>query len=387
LSTLDPNLDEAITNPAEIMVRLRHKLMEPRHRLSVKVNDFELIPQNDLPGGVDAKNGPQPQRCDISQLTGNTFLLTYRIVAYYWEGKNLSILSGTFGKRAVDETGNAVLFNRWTETVDLDASGRDGKFVIRSDNNKGVIADQVRSQMAALSLPKGFIRDSSQYRETADGLAIEYRIVDKEVFKLPPFTNDQGTPFEAEGEYTESTPRGGVLRTVAVRVALRGSRNTDQLKLVQTAIAVAARKLEINGAPLTGPDASLLESGSVQVKLFDCKVEVQLRALVNPPSPGTPSRTLWGYVQGAFTLGFAGRPDTPATPRFMGLPLIPSPAMVETPYSDENPQPPPYRLRGSAGYLLIAARYYDPSLQNTKLNTDGQLSEGGPQVGKGGVTP
>src|SRR5207247_1612234 len=98
LSVISGELYNAVTppaNPTEIMKQIRNKLLQPRRALSVKFNGVELIPkmsytvnsQTVVPA-VDSANGPKPQSCNIIELTNETFLVTYHIIASYWEKAN-----------------------------------------------------------------------------------------------------------------------------------------------------------------------------------------------------------------------------------------------------------------------------------------------------------
>src|SRR5690242_6958430 len=54
--TSDPSLPlAAAPGPYDFMRDLRNRLMKPRQALSVKFNGVEYIPQNNMPGTVDAK--------------------------------------------------------------------------------------------------------------------------------------------------------------------------------------------------------------------------------------------------------------------------------------------------------------------------------------------
>src|SRR5690606_6277255 len=120
----------------------------PRKTLSFKFNNYELIPQvqRGTNGSCDAVNGPQPQDCQILQLTNETFLILYRITAQYREKTQIND-NGTI----TNERGSDVLTNRWSETVEIDGANftkakvREGKFVIRSDNAANKTPDQFRS--------------------------------------------------------------------------------------------------------------------------------------------------------------------------------------------------------------------------------------------------
>jgi hypothetical protein len=359
------------TNPANIMRVVYSRLMERRKQLSMTFNGQELIPQaqhfnenNALTGTVDAQNGPKPQYCGIVQLNSNTWIITYHVIAHYWENNTINP-NGT----PTNFRSNNVLNNRWSETVDIDGRGmsktvRDGKFQIRSDNASGLRVDELRPVMAMLGVPPGFLRSSSRYTVTPDGLALQYQVADYEVYKKPP-----APAFEAEGQYFETLTNGGAMRHGEVFLKLRGSKTTNEADLVRTAIAVAASKVFVNGATLF-PGANtpenrrgFLEAGVLGVNLYENECQVRLRVRMPP-----------------------------ANNRVQGLAGVRS-SFVFTPGSDipggggSVEYTPPYLLRGSAGTLLRAAAYFDPNLVNMVANAaTGQLSEG-TEPGTGGLEP
>lgn len=382
-----PDLATEITegNAASVMNVIRSRLLQDRKTLSVKCNGVELIPANEnLPGTVDAKNGPQPQSCSITQLTNTSFLVIYHIIAHYWEGPYTNIQQtstgypstggGGYGLSTVPkiQTGNSVLYNRWSETIDLDACGyttrtRDGRFRIRSDNEQGQIADVVRTQMAVVGLPPGFTRKSARYTVSPDGLTIAYCIIDQEEFKMPP-----QPAFKAEGYYTESFGRMAVMRTCEVYVKLTGSKTTDQSKMLGIATAICANKLHLRGASLLPQSSSgqrnvtILEGIVVKVDMYKNEVECRIRTK--------------GPVAGVSTNGrFEG---------IAGLAISPSATMVFTPGSDPQGTfpAPQYNVRGSADLLLKAAAYFDPSLRNNFVNPATSQLAVGAEVGTAGKT-
>lgn len=330
-------------NAAQIMKTIRTMLLKPRKTLSVKFNNLELIPQNlDLVGTVDASNGPQPQTCQIIQMNNVTFLCIYHIVAHYWE-KN--VVRGA-GNEVVNQPGATVLFNRWSETVDIDNRNftkrtRSGRFVIRTDNKEGFIADQVRNQMAVVGVPKGFLRDSSTYTVDPGGLGIDYRVTDKEAYKMPP-----KPAFEASGKFTEIGTTNGAIRHGEVDVRLRGDRFTNQAELIETAVAVCSSKLDLNGK------ISILESITLSVDMYENDVECRMRAMFRP-----------------------GTRDN-AKDRISGVAALDLNEATFTPFSDGVDYQPQYFTRGSASLLLQAAAYYDPSFAAVFDPKTGQFTTG-----------
>jgi hypothetical protein len=280
-------------------------------------------------------------------MTDNLFIMEYSVQATYWENYS------THPSLPVsNQAGNNVLYNRWTEKVEMDdcqysTRTREGKFMIRSDNASGFIADQMRSQMAVLSVPEGFLRQSTNSSLSPDGLTLSYTITDKEVFKLPP-----DPAFHAEGEYTESsnTP-GGSVRFAACRVSMRAPKTVPQAKLVSTAVGVAAAKCLLNatdikriGVPGNKAKPQLMSS-SIQIGLYDNTVEVNLRYMIQ-----TIKQRRNGIA------GFAL--DNPGAPG----------SLTYTPGSEKGEaKTPPYKDRGSAGLILQAAGYWDPNLSAVTL--------------------
>lgn len=327
---------------AEIMRAVRQQLLEPRKKLSFKFNGKELLPSltdSGLnQGTVDSRNGPQPQSCNVTQLTDTTFLLSYHIVARYTENNLVATLDDT-GITNLSKQGNSVIYNRWSETVEIDNLSmsrrtREGKYVIRSDNKDGVIADAVRSQMAVVGIPSGFLRESAQYTQSPDGLAIQYRIVDREVFKMPPFP-----AFEAEGFYEDSTSNLGVQRWGTCQVTLKGAKTTPQNILLETAVKVATSKVLAMGVAKDKKSGRfLITDCRIRVDMYKNIVNVQVIGMMNPVANNRPKG------------------------RFSNIAGTVYEHITETPFSDRVNYRPAYTDRGSASILLQAAAYYDPSL-------------------------
>jgi len=374
LKFIAPQYEGATSSPASIMAAIRTDLLEPRNNLSMIFNGTELIPQpvEGLAGTVDAKNGPQPQSCRIFRLTNTTFLIVYHIVAHYWEYNRITENSGNPNTITIVNTrGNGVLYNRWTESVDINNANysrriREGIYSIRSDNGEGQIADQFRDQMAVLGVPNGFLREGSHYSVSPDGLTIRYRVVDIEVFKAPP-----APAFRAKGTYRESRGRGGVPRTADVYIRLEGDKYTPQNDLLESAISIASRKLAIGAASdfavqnagAVAVGAYIIQSAQAAVQLWENVVEVSMTVLF------ANKKTTVQNINAFDTTGITYVPGVDDTEDFV----------------------PEMQSRGTAGIVLQAAAYYDPSLTEAVLNSvTGQMvnGDGGdplPEVGTVGL--
>ncbi|RJQ24620.1 hypothetical protein C4577_07575 [Candidatus Parcubacteria bacterium] len=367
------------TNPTSIMVKIRAALLQPRRELQVMVNNVPLITQiaQGNVGTVDAKNGPQPQSCDITQLTNETFLINYRIIAHYWENNTVD------GNTITNNPGSPVLSNRWFESVEIDdllltTKVRRGKYTIRSDNSQGEVADYYRKFVAVTGVAKGFIRQKSKYTISPDGLSISYEIIDREVYKMPPDLTklngvDPGTPtaYRAQGTYTETTSPGpnsqfGWYRVGAVSLQLWGAKTTSQAALIAAALSIGNAKLLAAG----GAESNLVGGSSVSksiaatqkiqltVDMYNNTVSVMMSALYRPRTKGSLKDKKAGQVG----------------PRLNGWTFTPGSDNINNTGGTQPKQP--IEGWGTAKYILKAAAYYDPSLNKAFLNNDDQFGNG-----------
>ncbi len=355
-------------SPADIVSVIRTKLLQRRRALSYTFNGRELIPrpQTGNPGTVDAANGPLPQYCNVFELNNTTWMLQYRITANYWENDSVNSQGNPV---VTNRPGATVLYNRWSETEELDnclmtTRTRTGKYVIRSDNVRGVTVDVVRNGLVALAVPNGFLRTSQHFTVDPSGLGLAYTLVDKEQFKMPP-----PPAYEATGTYTEQF--GPTVnwsnRVGTVRVRLKGSKVTLQDDLYNAAARICIDKITSNSSLgiILGHQLGfkgVILSATATCGLYENTVDMSMTA----------------RMQGkALRLGgaMAGAKDT-----FNFTPLSDGDgAGGATTY---HPSFPPY---GTAALLLQAASYYDPSLGNATIFRVNGLLQTGQQVGTAGA--
>ncbi len=365
-----------INTPANLMKAIRFALMQSRKSLSVKFGGEELIPQiqQGNQGTVDAANGPQPKSCVFTMMTNTTFMLTYRIMAEYWEN-----LAGINPSTDPNLAGNPVLYNRWTESVDIDnvlfsTRTRDGKFIIRSDNYIGGTVDFFRPQMAVCGTVPGFLRVSQKYEVDPSGLGLKYHIVDKEVFKLPP------TPaYEAKGTYTEFFTNVGAMRHGHIDLILKSAKNVPQINLLTAAVKVAAGKMFRAGTDSSGvaQGIAILEDYKVSIQMYSNEVRVVLQGKFL--STGNVLSSLAGVSN---TICFI--PGTDASIPYTYIAIRPNSRSINT-ITYEPAIQPNYTPRGTAGLLLQAAAYYDPSLTTTAINLGTSQLDAGVQPGQAGL--
>lgn len=344
-------------NPVAITQLIYQRLMERRKRLSLQFNGVEMIPQRQqgVTGYVDAMNGPVPLRCEILPMgcaTNETFILTFKIEANYWLHQD-NLDSANPNKNL---PGNVVLYNRWTESVDIDdqnrtTKARRGKLMIRSDNVKGWIADQIRSSMAVVGQPPGrFIRKKSYYTVSEDGLGLSYEVVDQEVFRMP-----ASPSFRSEGVYIEEGTRGDGKRIASCRVKLYGDNDTSQNELYRRSAAIVLVKLGAGGLgqdlQALDPNAKAQDAGFVLASRLAVGMwENWAEFMVTVMMPAKPQRLREGAMGGRTDLAMV--PDAGAVPKYL--------------------------TRGTASLLLQAAAYYDPSFTNTSLGPAEQTAGNAP---------
>lgn len=391
LQLLAPQLIGRTDNAAMIMKVIRSSLMQPRRPFSVKCSGVEVIPQpvQGNNGTVDAANGPQPQYCNVIQMNDSTFIVMWAIKASYWENNRVNIAAPV---TVTNQPGNPVLVNRWSETQDIDkcmytTRTREGKYIIRSDNRQGLIVDRFREQMAILAVPTGFLRESSSYTVSPDGLSLSYRIVDKEQFKMPP---SMTTPvYEAQGQYTEQVMKYGAQRWGEVRLTLKGSKITDQGKLILAALGIASAKLDDNGAKKINAVGgnenalrfSIMEYCHLTVNMYENIVSLTMRARMlqgriftkEEQAAAGPGNVVGGKYWGWNTTSLAFTPGSDDADPVANRPI--------NLIGGSTTGPP-----GVDRMLLQAAAYYDPSLAGVRIDKDtGQFTGGLLEVGQAGL--
>ena len=362
ISIIDSSItaDSPIIN---IMRAMRFKLLEPRKTLEVIINGRDLVPTKaGVVGTVDARNGPKPKSCTITQMSDHSFLVTYHIEGHYWENYS-SIRAAETG---TNRKGNAVISNRWSDTAEIDQCQFtrrtvEGKVFIRSDNAEGLRVDEIRNNFAIFGIPPGCVRKRAQYRVDPSGLAMSYTLEYEEQYLMPP-----KPAYEAEGEYTESTTNNGALRWGECRVMLKGAKDTPKDDLLKAALIIMMSKLRVANTkafiPPTKVQAdqgiqlvsivnplSILSNSSIRTSLYRNDVEVRARFMMGPNA-----RTV---TEGIATLD----------PRPVCLPPLGSWGTAPFPKVD---------TRGTLGLVLRAAVYFDPSLQQKMDFANGNMQPG-----------
>lgn len=384
LRMMDPDTWENSQNvdysAADMVNALGYRLRRPRRSLSLKFNGVEMVPDPEGPGTVDAMNGPKPLYFRFVQLTSETFICEYGIEAVYVDTRRITGNDNVTELTKSSNAGGGVLYNRWEETVTIDECQyskrtRTGKMTLRSDNPKGLTPDKLRREFCIVSVPDGFVRDSSEFRQSPDGLSIDYTIVDREVFRLPPTGS-----YKAEGLYRESGKGfNSALRYAECQVRLYGTRLSDQAVLLLTAIRIVSTKLNQAGARLSigGPKPNAQNNDDDEPLLaklaFIAPNVVQFfRNKFAPPPPPAPvfkNQAIAQEITAEIDL-FNNIVFYRVLARFVGNKRERGGLAVIrgniTQFNSATEQPI-YLDRGTGSLLLQAASYWDALLNNNQL--------------------
>lgn len=223
----------------------RSLLMEPRGDLRYTIgadiagagHDVLIVgPPGRVVGQHDAKNGPKPVSCNITQIVGSNVLeVEYSIDTWIVECRD-----GTAVAPADDAPNNTagVLSNRWSCVDTIDQNMRTKRTlsgVLRVASSR-VNPNDFRNWVVP-RLQMGFRRDSMNFKVTPDGLHLEYTISDVEVTHSPP-------PPATSWSYTV-TEESSQARTgqASLNLTLHCPRDVDKSKLVLIAVAIIKSRL------------------------------------------------------------------------------------------------------------------------------------------------
>ncbi|QDU97534.1 hypothetical protein [Lignipirellula cremea] len=254
---------------------IRAALMQPRRPFLYVVDDQTLLQADAIPSSPhrDVNNGPRPLAFDIRHFAGGSvFRVEFELELALVEcgaGPPSSAPAGV--ARSAD-----VLNHRWTyeETRDADF------YALRTWQGRLRVAHAELNphQFRHLVLPPlspGFRRQRMQFRAAADGLTLDYAILDQQIHAAPPAP---ATSWEAT--YSETTGDDGGHGYAEVAVRLTGPPQARKRDLLTAcAQVVEARLGDLRRGfrdPRGGP---FLKSAALVESLHENEVEMRVRAL------------------------------------------------------------------------------------------------------------
>jgi len=319
---LRPTAGDAVPATTLTKIRTVKDFMQPRKTLSFKLGTTEVIPTTST---VDAKNGPLPQYINVIEVTDAALMCNFRIIAH-------------FAENSPNSEAGVIVSHRWTDRVEIDKSfysrrTRQGKVVVSLSafNSSKARIEDLRESLITTSIQKGFTRERSMYVRSENGLEMSYEIVDLEQFRLPP-----APASDADGYFAATTQRmGSPGRQAMCSVTLRGPKKQEAnpLVLMKLAIAIAYQKLRANGGFFPN-------KADFKEALYRNEVSTTLSGFIKPE----------GNLEKFMSLA--------ASCKGIGIDPVGSDGGIQTASPDPG-------TRGTAGILLQAAAFHDPTLAQT----------------------
>ena len=273
--------------PAEQAKATEHMLLVPRRPLLMRVGGRDLIR---VDSGLDVANGPKPRSLPITQLSDQVFKLSWACEVALRTCQPAGVTGPSLrtpasaGGAAVDPS--AVISNRWTQEESVDDKGHHvvttaGRLIVRSDMRVNPAAFRRACKPPMLT---GFTRQCD-FKLQADGLAMDYTIIDKERYMMPP-----RWAVDAKGTWTSTAQNFGTQWFGEVNVSLTGAKDTPQALLYLTAFSIAQDRMNA-GKPLANrkDGRKMVMGGAIRQGLYENTVEVMLKArLEQPKNDGDP---------------------------------------------------------------------------------------------------
>lgn len=256
-------------NPAALDALLRQTLLKPRLPFVMTVDGNELISV----GAPDIAGGPYPRDLHIKQITGNNIMMVnFRIDCHRQD--------------CIQEL-QEVVSNRYEISHEYDQNAYCTRRVSGQLVANGILVGRTidRSAVRAFvvpALPHGWVRESMSFMPRSDGLRLNYQIVDKEVYRVPPTRAgdpDRVGATKAQASFTLRSGHWGVTSFADISVVLEGSKATPKHIITKQAFAIALSRTRLQVPPGQqaedfGPD--ILEQVSVTEELFENKVSLNL---------------------------------------------------------------------------------------------------------------
>lgn len=256
LLTLDsPIVGSGATLASNIAV-VQSNLMTPRSTLLFTINGESVLTAS----APDAKAGPFPRSCTITNITG-----TRSAVINYVVEAHVKVTCS-------ESSENPVLSNRWSmENVydeNLYCTRRTtGRLTVKAVDG-GINADSFRAY-GIPPLPRGWKRKRFSFNVDTTGLILDYTVEDEEKFLLPPIHSTTAT-----GTYREATEKFGTYTIVDVSVTCAGAKSISKTDLISDCAQVCLSRLDLGVA--VGKDRLL--RAELSEELFDNRVTMSLTA-------------------------------------------------------------------------------------------------------------
>lgn len=178
-------------------------------------------------GTADVDNGPKPKVLGVHHIIAN------EVVAIEWECEVCRVVCDS------PQNQSSVLSNRWSVADDIDPS----EFTVRTWTgrlrvSKPSVSPNDFRDWVVPSLQDGMRRDAMRFTVTADGLNLDYTIVDREIAFAAP---SPATKWEYH--HTETALENGAILRGTMSIVLEGDRTANKFQLIQLADHILCHKL------------------------------------------------------------------------------------------------------------------------------------------------
>lgn len=249
--------------PAQTVVRMRKAMLKPRQQLIFTVGADTLVRSPADGVSEDPKHGPFPKHCNIISITEATFMIDFTVETYIID--------------TCDGATTPYISNKWEENISIDQDQYTkrtikGQVIFRADLindkvfNNGLSPDAYRSTLIPPNLPllPNFIRESLDFTVQTDGTALQYTIVDKEQYTIPPASMTRFT-----GEHVVTCTKGAIyLEQISIKAY--GNAVTPKSALIANAVSFILGRLNAAG------QKKIIKGGYIKDTLNENVVEVKV---------------------------------------------------------------------------------------------------------------
>jgi hypothetical protein len=250
-----------------VMQQVHSLLSHPRATFIYTVNGVVLLQATD---DTDVNNGPKPQVVSITQVVAQKLfrvVFAIEVCLVYCQGESRT--GPTYGAPKAKN----VLNNRWRVREEKDSRWHTTRTIegVLKVSRPEAWPHSFRN-MVCPKLPKGYRRERMTFVDSADGLSLEYTVVDRQEDAAPP-----PPAIDWDCKYTES---GGMMARTHfgdMQITLRGNPGTDKLELLKGAFAVMYQRLDGLRTGTVGAERSWLRQIAIAEDLAKNEVTLSVK--------------------------------------------------------------------------------------------------------------
>ena len=243
---------------------IREQILEPRKKLFLKMEGVTVVAINTL---VDDKKGPFPKAFNVLKVSPHT-LIVYFEIECYMPCPNISTVNGT------------VLSNRWSQEESVDdkfytTRTITGQLIVSGAFNDLSNPDKFREQCIIPTCPVGYKRTAIDLTIQSDGLRMNFRISDKQLYLSYP-----AGAVDITASYTQQYEMDQLIAKCDCNVVVTGKPNIPKWRLLKIAMDIIFSRLHIITDSQKGLE--ILTGCTFREELFENKIECQVSTMRHP---------------------------------------------------------------------------------------------------------